>query len=139
MSMLSPAPATSSVSGVKSSLRSPTSRESSVLARPAEDGRKLSRKEVRSGRLALSSSQGKEAAVSSASASWPPALEKRGLSGHAGVLVVGGVRRLVRVRPGQRRHGARPGAGGVNNIFSCFRDNITKKVQWSQTDAGWDR
>ena len=85
MSMLSPAPApaTSSVSGVKSSLRSPTSRESSVLARPAEDGRKLSRKEVRSGRLALSSSQGKEAAVSSAAASWPPALEKRGLGGWA--------------------------------------------------------
>merc|ERR1711978_333484 len=83
MSMLSPAPATSSVSGVKSSLRSPTSRESSVLARPAEDGRKLSRKEVRSGRLALSSSQGKEAAVSSASASCPPALEKRGLGGWA--------------------------------------------------------
>ena len=39
-----------------------------------------------------------------------PGEERAGrLGGHAGVLVVGGVRRLVRVRPGQWRHGARPG------------------------------
>ena len=53
-------------SGVKSSLRSPTSREISVL----EDGRKLSRKEVKSGRLALSRSH--------ENCSF---LEKRGLGG----------------------------------------------------------
>ena len=64
----------SEVSWLKSSLRSPTSRDSSVL----ELGRKLSRMEVRSGRLALSRS----------SDNWS-CLENMGLGGLVTCLGVG--------------------------------------------------